>query len=31
MCYLIGHAIEQALTRRGFIAGSAVGASLIAP
>ena len=31
MCNLIGHAIEQALTRRGFIAGSAVGASLIAP
>ena len=31
MCYLIGPAIQQALTRRGFIAGSAVGASLIAP
>src|SRR5258707_15708101 len=31
MCNLIGHAIQQALTRRGFIAGSAVGASLIAP
>src|SRR5690349_1983710 len=31
MCYLIGHAIEQALTRRGFIVGSAVGASQIGP
>lgn len=31
MCNLIGHAIQQALTRRGFIAGSAVGASLISP
>src|SRR3954452_10684936 len=31
MCNLIGHAVRQALTRRGFIAGSAVGASLIAP
>ena len=31
MCYLIGHAIEQALTRRGFIAGSAVGVSQIGP
>ena len=31
MCYLIGHAIEQALTRRGFIAGSAAGASQMAP
>jgi ribonuclease BN (tRNA processing enzyme) len=31
MCNLIGHAVQQALTRRGFIAGSAVGASLIAP
>ena len=31
MCNLIGHAVQQALTRRGFIAASAVGASLIAP
>src|SRR4029078_12946084 len=31
MCNLIGLAVRQALTRRGFIAGSAVGASLIAP
>ena len=31
MCNLIGHAVRQALTRRGFIAGSAVGASLISP
>jgi len=31
MSNLIGHAVRQALTRRGFIAGSAVGASLIAP
>jgi ribonuclease BN (tRNA processing enzyme) len=31
MCNLIGHAVRQALTRRGFIAGSAVGASLVAP
>jgi hypothetical protein len=31
MCYLIGHAIEQALTRRGLIAGSIAGASLMAP
>jgi ribonuclease BN (tRNA processing enzyme) len=31
MCNLVGHAIQQALTRRGFIARSAVGASLIAP
>ena len=31
MCNLIGHAVRQGLTRRGFIAGSAVGASLIAP
>jgi ribonuclease BN (tRNA processing enzyme) len=31
MCNLIGHAVQHALTRRGFIAGSAVGASLIAP
>ncbi len=31
MCSLIGHAFRQALTRRGFIAGSAVGASLISP
>src|SRR4051812_9819517 len=29
MCYLIGHAIEQSLSRRGFIAGSAL--SLTAP
>jgi ribonuclease BN (tRNA processing enzyme) len=31
MCNLIGLAVRHALTRRGFIAGSAVGASLIAP
>src|ERR1700693_4757096 len=31
MCNLIGCAVQQALTRRGFIAGSAIGASLIAP
>jgi ribonuclease BN (tRNA processing enzyme) len=31
MCNLINHAIQQALTRRGFIAGSAAGASLMAP
>lgn len=31
MCNLVGLAIRQALTRRGFIAGSAAGASLIAP
>jgi hypothetical protein len=31
MCNLIGCAVQQALTRRGFIAGSALGASLIAP
>jgi hypothetical protein len=31
MCNLIELAVRQALTRRGFIAGSAVGASLIAP
>src|SRR4051794_29701825 len=31
MCTLINRAIQQALTRRGFIAGSAAGASLIAP
>jgi ribonuclease BN (tRNA processing enzyme) len=31
MCNLINRAIQQALTRRGFIAGSAAGASLIAP
>jgi ribonuclease BN (tRNA processing enzyme) len=30
MC-MIGHAVQQALTRRGFIHGSAPGASLIAP
>jgi hypothetical protein len=31
MCNLIGRAVQQALTRRGFIAGSAFGASLIEP
>ena len=31
MCNLINRAIQQALTRRGFIAGSAAGASLIGP
>src|SRR3954467_11603974 len=31
MCNLIGHAIQQALTRRGFLAGSAAGAGLLGP
>jgi ribonuclease BN (tRNA processing enzyme) len=31
MCNLIGHAIQQALTRRGFLAGSAAGAGLFGP
>ena len=31
MCNLINRAIRQALTRRGFIAGSAAGVGLIAP
>ena len=31
MCNLIGLAVRQALTRRGFIAGSVAGASLMAP
>ncbi|WP_456756760.1 MBL fold metallo-hydrolase [Bradyrhizobium sp. USDA 4011] len=31
MCNLIGLAVRHALTRRGFVAGSAAGASLIAP
>jgi ribonuclease BN (tRNA processing enzyme) len=31
MCNLIGHAIQQALTRRGFLTGSAAGAGLLGP
>jgi len=31
MCNLMGLAVRQALTRRGFIAGSAAGASLLGP
>jgi ribonuclease BN (tRNA processing enzyme) len=31
MCNLINRAIQQAITRRGFIAGSAAGAGLLAP